>query len=163
MSESTGPACGISPAPPPGVDPLSYQVFLSFMTALHAHRQLMFKILAETGGHPGQAGALRQLAANDGMSQRDLAQNMHLSRPTVTVMLKAMEAHDVVERRVDEKDQRITRVFLTEKGRTLAEQAQEGIASYINTSIGALSEKDRRELDRLLGELAKNTTKALEE
>lgn len=157
------PACGVSPKEPPGVDALSYEVYLSFMAALHLHRSLMARTFAGAGGHMGQAGALRILAVNDGLSQRDLAEKMHVARPTVTIMLQGMEANGMIERRPDERDQRVTRVYLTQEGRALEERAQEALGRYINETIGAMTERDREELKRLLGEFASNTTKALEE
>jgi len=64
-----------------GVDDLSAGVFRAFLAALRLHRQLMVKTLAGHGTHPGQAVCLRLLATHDGITQRDLATALHLSRP----------------------------------------------------------------------------------
>ena len=42
---------------------------------------------------------------------------LHLSRPSVTAMLQALEKSGAIERRSDERDQRLTRVYLTDEGR----------------------------------------------
>jgi len=147
---------------PDGVDPLSYAVFGAYMRSLHLHRQLIGKLLSEADTHPGQAFCLRMLAANDGITQRDLAEAMQLSRPAVTTMLQRMQKAGLIVRRADDADQRLMRVYLTDGGRTLAAQMRETFAVYISTAFDSMTVKDRRELERLLGIVAQNTEAALE-
>ena len=66
-----------------GVDELSTRVFRAFMNALRLHRQLMLAALTELDTHPGQAICLRFLSANDGITQRDLADALHLAGAVV--------------------------------------------------------------------------------
>ena len=47
---------------------------------------------------------LRFLSVNDGITQRDLAEALHVARPTVTKMLNAMEKAGLVRRRPDAAD-----------------------------------------------------------
>jgi len=133
------------------------------MRSLHLHRQLMVKLMADQDAHPGQAFALRMLGANDGISQRDLAEAMQLSRPAVTTMLQRMQKAGLIDRRPDERDQRVMRTYLTDQGRELESQMRETFASYISSAFGTMSADDRRELERLLGILAENTERALEQ
>jgi MarR family transcriptional regulator, organic hydroperoxide resistance regulator len=136
-------------------------VFRAFLNAMRLHRQLMMKTLMARGANPGQAFCLRLLAAHEGISQRDLAEMLHLARPTVTRMLQAIEKSGMVERRPDAADQRLTRVYLTAAGRD-RERAVSAIASdYVDQTIGTLPAADRRELTRLLGELAESLSRAL--
>jgi MarR family transcriptional regulator, organic hydroperoxide resistance regulator len=60
---------------------------------------------------------LRQAAEHEGSSQRELAENMHIEPPTLVHHLDNLATEGLVERRRDEKDRRITRVYVTEKGR----------------------------------------------
>jgi DNA-binding MarR family transcriptional regulator len=150
--------------PPPvldGIDPLSASVFAAFRRSMHVNRQYIARVMAEKGGHPGAAGVLRVLAEHDGISQRDLADILHLSRPTVTAMLQKMEQHGLVDRWDDEADQRLTRIRLTPKGRDQSDAFRSSFAEYVDATIGAMSEADRRELARLLDMLADNTEAAL--
>jgi len=136
-------------------------VFRAFLNAMRLHRQLMIKTLTARGANPGQAFCLRLLAAHEGISQRDLAEMLHLARPTVTRMLQAIEKSGMVERRPDAADQRLTRVYLTAAGRD-RERAVSAVASdYVDQTIGTLPAADRRELTRLLGELAESLARAL--
>ena len=45
--------------------------------------QLMTKMLTERAIHLGQANCLREIAHNDGVAQRELADILCVSRPTV--------------------------------------------------------------------------------
>jgi DNA-binding MarR family transcriptional regulator len=136
-----------------GVDELSSRVFRAFMGTLRLHRRLMMQELADRGIHPGQAMCLRLLAANDGISQRDLAAALHVARPTVTKMLKSMEKSGLVRREPDAADARLTRVELTGAGRAEEKQMGAVAAVYVNATIATLPECDRRELARLLDAL----------
>ena len=137
-----------------GVDPLSTSVFGAFMRALHLHRQAVTKSLSDKGQRFTQAGCLWVLSGNDGISQRDLAETLHLSRPSVTTMLHAMEEEGAIVRRADEQDRRLTRVYLTDRGRTIEQEVRVGLADYINRTFGSMSKVDREGLERLLGELS---------
>ena len=143
-----------------GVDELSSRVFRALLTALRLHKQQMMRALATRGIHPGQAFCLRVLAERDGITQRDLADTLHLARPTVTKMVQALERSGAVERRPDPDDQRLTRVYLTGGGRELAAEMNGVAAGYINATIGTLPEDDRRELARLLEELGASIERA---
>jgi len=146
-----------------GVDPLSVEVFRAYKRSMILNRHLLMMMLAGEDAHPAQAGSLLVLAQADGMSQSDLASMLHVSRPTVTTMLQKMEASGTIERRSDEHDQRVTRLYLTPKGRELAERTRAVHADIISTTIGALPEDDRRELLRLLGELNEHAVTRLRE
>ncbi|MHB8867679.1 MAG: MarR family winged helix-turn-helix transcriptional regulator [Thermoleophilia bacterium] len=144
-----------------GVDELTARVFHGFRRAMHLQRQLVLKTLAAKGGHHGEAFCLRALSEKDGISQRDLATMLHLSRPRVTAMVQSLEAAGVVARRPDERDRRLTLVFLTPEGRRRERELHARWADHINQTIGILSEADRRELGRLLDEVSDHTSRIL--
>ncbi|MBU2602422.1 MAG: MarR family winged helix-turn-helix transcriptional regulator [Actinobacteria bacterium] len=160
MHDATG-------SPPPltlefeGVDELTSQVFHALRRAIQLQRQLVMKTLSQQGGHHGEAFCLRILVENDGISQRDLAEVLHLSRPRVTKLLQALETAGAVARRADERDRRLTRVFLTPDGRRREGELHAKWADHINLTIGVLSEADRRELRRLLDEVSDHSARLL--
>ncbi len=145
-----------------GVDELSTRVFRAFLNALRLHRQLMIAALSDIDTHPGQAFCLRFLSANDGVTQRDLADSLHLAKPTVSKMLQAMEKAGAIERRPDEHDQRLTRVHLTPVGHRLETKLRAVSAAQINETVGSLPEGDRRELGRLLEALSASISTAID-
>lgn len=62
---------------------------------------------------------LMHLGREDGRSQLELAELAHLSPPTVSLGLKKMEELGLIRREADEKDARISKVYLTDKGKEL--------------------------------------------
>lgn len=144
-----------------GVDDLSLDVFRSFMRAMHLQRQLVMRSLTGKGSHMGQIGCLKLLAANDGISQRDLAEMLHLSRPSVTAIVQALEKAGAVERRSDERDQRLTRVYLTGEGRAEELRQRQVLSEFVNRTVGRMPEADRRELARLLNSMNDHSVEAL--
>jgi DNA-binding MarR family transcriptional regulator len=155
-----------APLEPPelsGVDPLSAGVLSAFRKASHLNRQLFMRLAQDTGGHSGGTIVLGMLAGNEGITQRDLAEKMHLARPTVTIMLQKLEQHGLIERWNDPDDQRLTRIRLTDAGRSQSKAMGDSYARYVNVTIGAMSETDRTELARLLGVLNEKTVAAMKE
>ncbi len=161
------PAAQPPPHPPllklQGVDRQSARVFHAFMRLLHLHRQATLKSLAARGWAFSQMGCLRALAQNDGMSQKDLAELLHLSRPSITTMLNAIEGQGVISRRTDAQDRRLTRVYLTRKGREIEHEMHTGVAYYINHTVGALSADEQKSLERLLTRLADNIARTMKD
>lgn len=129
---------------------LPERCFHAFVRAMHSHRQLLFRRLADHGIHPAQAFCLREVAHNDGITQRDLAQTLHISRPTLTVMLQKMEKAGLVERRADAADQRFTRIHLTAEGAATHEQMHAIMGDIVSLTTARLSQGDQAELLRLL-------------
>jgi MarR family transcriptional regulator, organic hydroperoxide resistance regulator len=146
-----------------GVDPLSTSVMIAFRKSMHLNRQLFMRLAAVKGGHPGRTVVLGMLAGHDGISQKDLAERMHLAPPTVTIMLQKMEQEGLIQRWDDPEDQRLTRIRLTDAGRAQGKDLGDAYKSYIDSTIGALSEADRAEFARLLGLLNDHIAAALKE
>lgn len=65
---------------------------------------------------------LREAAAADGASQRELAQRMRIEPPTLVRHLDKLEREGFVERRPDPADRRVARVVVTDAGRARADQ-----------------------------------------
>ncbi len=153
-------AMPILPTKLEGVDELSSQVFRALMATMRQHGRLMMQQLRAHGLHPGQAMCLRLLSVNDSITQRDLADVLHVARPTVTKMLNSMEKAGLVRRRPDVTDARLTRVELTAAGRAEETKMNAAAADYVNSTIATLPEADRRELARLLEGLGASIQRA---
>ncbi len=146
-----------------GLDEASSALFAAFRQALLAHRQFMARSLGDAHLHPGQAVCLNILARAEGLSQRALADTMHVSPPTLSRMLRALEKAGLVERRQDASDQRLARVHLTPAGRAVAARTRRALADHIPAAIAALSLDERRELARLLDKLTASIASSLQD
>lgn len=151
------------PAELGSLDESSVDVVRAFRNAAHLHRQFMIRRFGRSDVRPGQGICFNVLLRSDGMTQRDLAQTMHISAPTLSRMLRRMEKAGFVERRADEADQRLTRVYLSDAGRALAGQARAALADHVAVAMAALTPAERRELADLLDKLSAGVASSLAE
>ena len=99
------------------VHPEAVAVFEAIIT-LHKLQMAAFSVLLRRHGLSRSQGfCIKALEHREGLSQRELAELMGISRSTATVMLQKMEGAGLVSRRNDPDDARIARVHLTQKGR----------------------------------------------
>ena len=92
---------------------------------IRLHFCLSHKNLEKEGLYPGQPNLLFALYHKDGLSQKEIAEILHSKPATITVMIKRLEKTGFVERKDDKNDQRISRIFLTEKGKNICENLKE--------------------------------------
>ena len=89
------------------------------------------------GLYRGQPPILGLLYQHDGMSQKEMAGALNLSPATMTVTLKRMEKAGLVRREMDEHDQRILRVHLSEQGRQMWLKSTEQIRAVTGELMAA--------------------------
>ena len=92
---------------------------MEFTRVIRMYYGRMQAQLAEVGIYRGQPPIMGLLYQHDGMSQKEMASALNLSPATMTVTLKRMEKAGLVRREMDEHDQRILRVHLSEQGRQM--------------------------------------------
>ncbi|MBQ8207514.1 MAG: MarR family transcriptional regulator [Clostridia bacterium] len=99
---------------------------------------------------------LRLLARKDGISQIELVEMTHLSKPTVSLALKKMEEMGFVKRECDEKDARISKVYLTERGKALDEQNFNTLQEIDRFVMRGLSEDEIKKVTEILLKMREN-------
>ena len=114
------------------------------------HRQRAEELLNEIGLHTGQEMLMCGVWEKEGVTQTELADYLMIQPATVTNMLQRLEREGFVERRPDIADQRVSRVYATEKGRDIKERVQEQWSQLEQESFGLLSAEERVLLRRLL-------------
>ena len=82
-----------------------------------------------------------------------LSRRMLVTAGNVTGLVDRAERDGVVERRSDPVDRRLSRVFLTSKGRELVQALLPKHTHDVTDLLSALDPGERRELRRLLGKL----------
>ena len=102
--------------------------------------------LAGIGLHHAQGMILSLLRHEDGLSQLELARALHIRPPTATNTLQRMERDGWIERHRDSRDQRIVRVYLTEKARSFHEEIREMFRELDRELSSALSAEERETL-----------------
>jgi len=134
------------------------QDYIGFqMLQVHkAHRQLAEAALNKLGVHTGQEMILLQLWIEEGIPQSQLAASMEVEPPTATKMLQRMERAGLIERRPDPTDARISRVYLSERGRALEQPVLDVWKQLEAQTVARLSLTEQALLHRLLMQVLTN-------
>ena len=96
---------------------------------------------------------LANLEREDGQTLAALSRRMLVTAGNLTGLVDRAERDAVVERRPDPSDRRLSRVWLTAKGRDLVKSLLPVHARHVSELLAALDGAERRELRRLLGKL----------
>ena len=123
---------------------------------MHLYIQRSVQLFKRIDMHSGQAGMLWALRKQNGQSQKEIAEKLGVKPPSITVMLRKLEQGDYIVRKQDEKDQRITRLYITQKGIEAAEY-MDGILKKLEKEIFAnMSEEEIMLLRRLFMQMKDN-------
>ncbi len=106
--------------------------------------------LAPLGLHPGQERLLAALWDEEGLSQSELVERLSVQPPTVTTALQRLERNGFVKRRLDPANRRVSRVYLTAKGRACEEPVRAIFVEAERAFLRDLSEAERRRLVAIL-------------
>ena len=79
----------------------------------------------DIGLYLGQPFVIEALSRSEGMSQSELAAVMHVQPATISHMVQHMQQAGLIERRPDDRDRRLSRVFLTDAGRALSRPVED--------------------------------------
>ena len=124
--------------------------------ACKANRGYVGALLAEHGLHVGQEMVLVELCQEDGLRGGELAERLGVEPPTITKMLRRLEACGLVERRADPTDARSLRVYLTPQGRSLEEPVVRCWERAEQTVLAGMNARDRQTFRRLLDRVKSN-------
>src|SRR6266702_1225637 len=91
----------------------------AFWATKHALSMATATAFSRHGVHEGQQFILRQLWAEDGQTPGEIARRLGLATPTVTRAATRMEAAGLLRREPHQRDRRLVRLVLTERGRAL--------------------------------------------
>jgi len=94
--------------------------------------------------------ALNNLRDQHNVTQQALGDSLHLDANNCVLLLNALEAGHLAERRRDRTDRRRHIVELTPAGRLAVEHADRALESVEDKVLGALSADERAVLHRLL-------------
>lgn len=108
-------------------------------TGLRKSEFVMLEIIERENGNREQ-----------GVLASDIAKRLRITAPAVSKMLRSMEEKGYVERRVDEKDRRNTRVSITPDGKEAEQQVRRQMQEFITGVIERLGEERTKELIHLM-------------
>lgn len=110
----------------------------------------------------GQARILHMLQESDGLSQKELAEKLHIRQPSLTELLRKLASGGYVALRQNKDDKRITNVFAAAKGRKALDRIiadNEKLAKEVSAALCAEDQTVLIELlERLFASLEKSNT-----
>ena len=103
-----------------------------------------FELLKEKNLHPRQMPLIIHLSKCEGCTQKELAEKMQIKPSTLNVLIGRME------KKQDEKDSRKSRIYFTEKGKSISEDCHKRFAMIQQKLQEYFTKEEQEELDRLL-------------
>lgn len=97
-----------------------------------------------------QFDLLSTLTEREGLSQQELAERLYVTKGNVSGLLDRMVDAGLVERRSIPGDRRSNALYLTGKGRDLAERGIAAQRAYVVRTLGTLPAADLAELERIV-------------
>ena len=116
----------------------------SLMQLFHLHRHLSVKWFSENGITRGQPKILMYLLSS------------------ISTVLMGMERQGLIQRKADDADRRVLRVFITEKGKNAIEQLEQGLEELDENMLTGLSLEEREQARQLLIIMHHNLEKLIE-
>jgi DNA-binding MarR family transcriptional regulator len=123
---------------PPGRSVETWQIRLGFLASDIARLQntLLRRAMKTLGASHTQWGMLGQLASRQGVTQMELAKILGLSKVAVTGLVDRVVRAGWVVRRLDDRDRRVRRLFLTPKAKSAVAGMRKKVDVMIAASMG---------------------------
>ena len=122
------------------------------------HRNIIDARFREKGLYFGQPPILKFISENKNATQKEIADAIHVSPPSVTNSLKRMEEAGLVVRVENKKDARQNFVKLTKKGKDLVEYADNMFLRIDDVAYKGFTEEEMDTLVSFLQRMNDNLT-----
>ena len=99
---------------------------------------------------------MSQLWEKEGSAQSELADACGLEKPTITKVLERMSEAGLIRVQKDQKDRRVRRVYLTEKGRSLKGEVRRRWYLVEEQLLRGFSEEEKTALRQSFERMRKN-------
>lgn len=126
------------------------------MKVTHCYFRKSFQQLHKTDIHPGQLPILNILSHKEGLSQREIARCLRIKPPTVTVSIRRLERIGIVHREQDPQDQRVSRIYLTEKGKSITRQLRRQLEENERVMLRGFDSEEIDLVQRYLNQMINN-------
>jgi DNA-binding MarR family transcriptional regulator len=103
-----------------------------------------------------QCQTLWFVAGHQSPSMQDVAKHFKIRAPSATFLAEELVRGGYLKRSANAKDRRRVELTLTPKGKRMFKTLEEKRNKILTKLFGSLEEKDRDELNRILGEIINN-------
>jgi MarR family transcriptional regulator, organic hydroperoxide resistance regulator len=123
---------------------------------MHLYFTDTYPLLERAGVYPGQVPLLKALDDSDGLSQRELSSTLSIRPSTVTMTLRRMERNGLVYRRRDPFDQRVIRIYITERGRSSTREIDRIVGNMEQRVFKNFTDEEKILMKRMLIQMQNN-------
>lgn len=123
---------------------------------IRLHFIRLHKVLEEVGLYPGQPRLLFLLHDCPGQTQKQLADKMNIKPSTINVMINRMVKCELLYKKSDKKDQRISRIYISQKGVEIHEKLYHIHDELEEECFANLTEDEKVKLKELLIQVRDN-------
>ncbi len=127
------------------------------------HRKIMQQYLNETGVFHAQHRLLMEIYRNQNASQIDIARLMDVSAATVAVSLKKLQKGGYINKEMDEGDNRLNQITITDKGNRVIEQSKQIFEATDKRVFEGFTQEEKSALSVLLNKLDANLARMEDE
>jgi DNA-binding MarR family transcriptional regulator len=126
----------------------TWQIRLGFLANDIARLQntLLRRTMKSLGASHTQWAMLGRLALNQGVTQMELAKILGLSKVAVTGLVNRVVRAGWVERRLDERDKRVRRLYLTRRSKTAVAAMRDEVDIMTAQSMGHIADDEGQEI-----------------
>ncbi len=134
-----------------------------YFSVIYRHGRVMHdKAMKQFGLTGQQMGYLKEIGSNPGLSQEELAREMHIDKGAVAKSLKVLVRKGYVTRKRNPADMRAYCLFPTEAAADIHEMGEKYSIEFEHEITRGLTDGERETLKRLLGIVTKNIAEMLE-
>jgi DNA-binding MarR family transcriptional regulator len=125
-------------------------LYALFSVAVRSMHAFWSQAAQGTGVSPAGLGILRVLTARDGLKSSEVAARGWSTPATVTSVVDTLERDGYVERRRDEEDRRVVRLFVTDAGRRKCDEALTVVVPRLGRCVGSVDPMDEPVIRKFL-------------
>ena len=105
---------------------------------------------------PEQAGIIRRLGEEEGITQKNLSMRMAKDQTNITRILVQLERKGLISRNQSKEDRREFLTYLTDKGKKLNENIIPAEEEIMNITLSGISEERRALFKEIVSEIVEN-------
>lgn len=139
-------------------NPLSFRrgVMMGYMRIMKLHRSILESRLKQTGVYRSQHQILMMLSDHNNASQKELAERLYVSTATIAVTVKKLEKGGFITRIVDQEDNRMNKLCLTEKGKHMVKISREYFLNVEEQMFHDFSKEELTVMEQFLNRIYDN-------
>lgn len=133
-------------------------IFHLLIKVFKAHHKKTHQLLKKLDLYRGQPPLLHLLWKKEGRTQKELSEKMHSEPATIAKMVRRMENEGFVVKKTDEEDRRLSRIYLTDKGKEIRQKVKEVEDEIEEICLQGFTEEEVILLRRFLIDIKNNLT-----